>query len=99
MCFLITIFESKKVVWFLAEESEIDDIEQYDTHTAVSTSGYAVGKRLLNLGLYGMDKEKVAAGQKDRCSPLLSGLPAPTAAEIVARKKRKKVLGHFISSS
>lgn len=77
------------MIFCLTEESEFDEMEQYET--AVSTSGYAVGKRLLNLGLYGMDKDKMESTQKDAASPDLSEVPAPTAAEIAARKKKKKV--------
>ena len=55
-----------------------------------ATSGYDIGRKLLTLGLYGIDEEKLDGLQASDKSWAKSE-PAPSAAEASAKKKKKKV--------
>ena len=73
-------------------ESGPDDVDL--SHTALSTSGYAVGKRLLDMGLGGINREKIDESNKNRAISDVSDINIPSAEDIVAQKKRKKVCNY-----
>ena len=74
------------------DESGGEDIEDVH-HTGLSTSGYAVGKRLLGMGLGGINKEKIDEARKNNVivKDEAQQKSTPTFEEIVSQKKRKKV--------
>lgn len=79
--------------YFVVEdESGGEDIEDVH-HTGLSTSGYAVGKRLLGMGLGGINKEKIDEARKNNTvvKDEAQQKSIPTFEEIVLQKKRKKV--------
>ena len=80
------------VVFVVEDESGCEDIEDVQ-HTGLSTSGYAVGKRLLGMGLGGINKEKIDEARKNNVilKDEAQQKSTPTFEEIVLQKKKKKV--------
>lgn len=77
---------------YLAEyESGPDDMEHDVIHTALSTSGYAVGKKLLGMGLGGMNKDKLDEAKQNSVFHHQINASAPTKEDIIMQKKNKKV--------
>uniref|UniRef100_A0A7M5X4G9 SEC7 domain-containing protein n=1 Tax=Clytia hemisphaerica TaxID=252671 RepID=A0A7M5X4G9_9CNID len=80
----------------LSNSSEVtaDESGTDDTHEDIvtpATSGYDIGRKLLSLGLYGIDEEKMDGAQASKCFTSKQ-VPAPSAAEAAAKKKKKKAL-------
>ncbi|XP_057309577.1 Golgi-specific brefeldin A-resistance guanine nucleotide exchange factor 1-like [Hydractinia symbiolongicarpus] len=77
-------------------ESGPDDMENDIIHTALSTSGYAVGKKLLGMGLGGMNKDKLDESKQNSVFHHQANTSAPTKEDIIMQKKNKKLLSHGI---
>lgn len=75
-----------------ADYESPDELECDISHTALSTSGYAVGKRLLDMGLTGINKKKIEEANKSITSPEVVDAHIPTPEEIVTQKLKKKLL-------
>lgn len=69
-----------------------DNDHQHHEITTPATSGYDIGRKLLNLGLYGIDEEKIDGTEASEKGWINKQAPMLTAAEVAAKKKRKKVI-------
>ena len=71
-----------------------DDDEHHDHHNdlPISNSGYALGKKLLGLGLGGIDKDKIdEAKRMNSSNDGISTPNLPSKEDIVLQKAKKKV--------
>lgn len=81
-----------------ADESGTEDTDQHHAHEMATpaTSGYHIGRKLLSLGLYGIDEEKLEATKNGGKTWQNPQAPILTPVEISARKKKKKLLANGI---
>ena len=81
--------------FFKAEESGTEEGDHHEINVP-ATSGYDIGRKLLSLGLYGIDEEKL--DNKSKSDKGLANIgPTPSAAEALAKKKKKKVKLYFVN--
>lgn len=75
----------------IEDESGVEELEEDLSHTALSTSGYALGKRFLNMGLSGINKKLVEANKVLPASSVQNiNLRSPE--DIINQKRMKNFL-------